>query len=195
MVWSVVQDHAEIDHGKAGEISAARGILNSLLDRGNVVFRDRSAEDVVDEFELPTARQRFNFNLAVAILAVSASLLLVPSLHVSFAANSLAIGNFWRLQNYFSVITLLEFGDHDFNVLLPGARNQEFLGLGIAEKSQHGVFFHQLVNARPQLVFIGAAFGLDRKRNGGLRPLLPRVFYRRRFFAARVLPYRVFLFS
>src|SRR5260370_29234073 len=167
MVWSVVQDHAEIDHGKAGEISAARGILNSLLDRGNVVFRDRSAEDVVDEFELPTARQRFNFNLAVAILAVPASLLLVPSLHVSFAAKSLAIGNFWRLQNYFSVITLLEFGDHDFNVLLPGARNQEFLGLGIAEKSQHGVFFHQLVNARPQLVFIGAAFGLDSKGNGG----------------------------
>src|SRR5258708_37283793 len=136
MVWPVIQDHAEVDHGKAGEISAARGILNSLLDSGNVVFRDGSAEDVVDEFELPTARQRLNSNLAVAILAAPASLLLVPSLHVRFAANVLAIGNFRRLQNYFCVIRLLEFGDHDFNVLLPRARNQDFLGLAIAGTSQ-----------------------------------------------------------
>src|SRR5713101_2590774 len=115
-----------------------------------------------------------------------------PCPPVCFATNSLAIGNFRRLQNYFCVITLLEFGDHDFNVLLPRARNQEFLGLGIAEKSQHGVFFHQLVNARPQLVFIGATFGLDSKRNGGLGQLHSRILNGRRFVAESVARERVF---
>ena len=40
-------------------------------------------------------------------------------------------------------------------------RDQELLGLGIAEEAQHGVFFHQLVDSRSQLVFVGAALGLD----------------------------------
>ena len=90
------------------------------------------------------------------------------------------------------MIALLHLRDDDFDVLLPGARNQKFLGLGIAEKAQHGIFFHQFVDARAQLVFIRAALGLDRKRDSRLGQLHSRILDRRALVAQRVASQRVF---
>ena len=59
------------------------------------------------------------------------------------------------------MVPVLQLGDDDFDVLLAGARDQEFLRLGVAEEAQHGIFFHQLVDAVAQLVFVGAGLGLD----------------------------------
>ena len=70
-------------------------------------------------------------------------------------------GTFGRFEVDFGVITVLQLGDHDFDVLLAGARDQEFFRLGVAKEAQHGIFFHQLVDAIAQLVFVGAGLGLD----------------------------------
>ena len=102
---------------------------------------------------------------------MAAGLLLVASLHVGLAANGLAIGNLGRFQHDFGVVALLHLRDDDFNVLLAGARDQEFLGLRVAEEAQHGVFFHELVDAGAELVFVGAALGLDGKGDRGLGQL------------------------
>src|SRR6202451_1651299 len=123
-------------------MSARCGIFNSLLYRRNVVLGNRAAKNIVDEFELAAAHQRLHLDLAIAVLTVSAGLLLMPALHVGLTANRFAIRNFWRLQNYFRVIPLLQLRDHDFNVLLPRARDEEFLSLRIAKESQHRIFFH-----------------------------------------------------
>ena len=77
-------------------------------------------------------------------------------------------GNFGSLEVHFGVITVLQLGNDDFDVLLAGARDEEFLGLGIAEEAQHGILFHQLVDAVAQLVFVGAGLGLDGERDGRL---------------------------
>ncbi len=90
------------------------------------------------------------------------------------------------------MVALLHLRDHDFDVLLAGAGDQKFLGLRIAEESQHGIFFHQLVDARPQLVFIGAALGLDGEGDGRLRQLHSRILNGRGFIAQRVAGQRVF---
>ena len=86
----------------------------------------------------------------------------------ALAANGLAIGNLGRLQVDFGVVAVLQLGDHHFDVLLAGAGDQELLGLRIAEEAQHGIFFHQLVDAVAQLVFIGARLGLDGEGDGRL---------------------------
>jgi hypothetical protein len=44
-------------------------------------------------------------------------------------------------------------------VLLAGAGDEELLGLRIAEEAQHGVFFHQLVNADASLSSSARVFG------------------------------------
>ena len=79
MVRAVEHRHAEIDHRIAGEVAARPRVLDALLDRRHELARDRAAEDVVDELEIGAARQRLDFDLAVAELAVAAGLLLVPA--------------------------------------------------------------------------------------------------------------------
>ena len=149
----------------------------------NIVLRNRAAENVVHKLELAASRQRLHLDLAVAVLAVAAGLLLVASLHVGLAANGLAVGHLGRFQNDFGVIALLQLRNDDFDVLLAGARDEKFLRLRIAEEAQHGIFFHQFVDARAQLVFIGAALGLDGKGDRRLRQFHARILNGRRLVA------------
>ena len=109
---------------------------------------------------------------------MSAGLLLVFALDVSLAADGLAVWNFGRFQNYFGVVSLLHLRDHYFDVLLARARDQEFLGLGIAEEAQHGVFFHEFVDAGAQLVLVGSALGFDGEGDRGLGQLYSRILNR-----------------
>ena len=76
---------------------------------------------------------------------------------------------------------------------VPG--DQEFLGLGIAEEAQHGIFFHELVDARAQLVFVGAALGLDRERDCRLGQMNFRILNGRVLVAERIAGERVFQFG
>src|SRR5215471_21273255 len=98
VIRTVVEHDLEVHHRISGQITARGGVFDSLLDRGNKVPGNGSAKDVVDELELAAAWQRFHFDLAVAVLAVAAGLLLVAPLHVGLTANRLAVGNLRRLQ-------------------------------------------------------------------------------------------------
>jgi hypothetical protein len=169
VIRAVIEHDTKIDHGESGEISAGGGVTDSFFYGRNVIFRNGAAENIVDELELAAAWQGFHADLAVPVLTVAAGLLLVASLHVGFAANSLAVRNFGSLQDHFRVIALLKLRNDDFDMLLAGARDEEFLGLRIAEETQHAIFFHQFVYAGPELVFVRAALGFDGKRDGRLR--------------------------
>src|SRR5205814_8635612 len=79
------------------QITAQGSIFNSLFHHMNKVSRNGAAENVVHELEFRASRQRFHFNLAVAILTMAASLLLVTALNVGASANGLAIRNLGRL--------------------------------------------------------------------------------------------------
>ena len=117
---------------------------------------------------------------------MASGLLFVPALHVGAAADGLAIRDFRRLQNHFGVIALLQFCDHDLDVLLPRAGDQKFLGLRVAEEAQHEIFFHQLVDAVGELVFIGARLGLDGKSNGRLGQLQVGILNRAALVSQRI---------
>ena len=107
MIRTVVEHNSEINHRKSGQITAGGCVFDSLFNGRNIVPGNRPAENVIDEFELRSARQRLNFDLAIAVLTMAASLLFVSSLHVSPAANGFAIRDFRGLENYFGVISLL----------------------------------------------------------------------------------------
>src|SRR5438445_13373396 len=97
MVAAVIEDHAEIHYGKSSQIAARRRFHNSFFYRWNVVPGDGATEDVIHKFKILAALQRFHFDLAVAVLAVTAALLFVATLHVGLAANGFTIRNFRRL--------------------------------------------------------------------------------------------------
>ena len=82
MVLAVVDLDAEVDHRESGEVAALPDVLDPLLDRGDVVPRDRAAERVVVELEVGAARERLDADLAVGELSVAARLLLVAAVRL-----------------------------------------------------------------------------------------------------------------
>src|SRR5205807_8153874 len=84
-------------HRVAGEIAADARFLNAFFDGGDELARDRAAEDVVDEFEVRSAGERFDLDLAVAELAVAAGLFLVPPVRLGGGLDRLAVRNARRL--------------------------------------------------------------------------------------------------
>src|ERR1700722_15019962 len=168
VVGTVVEDCPEVHHGITREVAAGGSIFDPFFNRRNEVAWNGAPEDIVDEFKFGPTRKRFHFDLADAILAMAASLLLVASLHIGFAANRLAIWNFRRLQDDFSGVAFPHLRNYDFNMLLTRACDEELLCLGIAEKAEHRIFFHELVQSNPKFVFIRATLRLDSECDGGL---------------------------
>ena len=68
-------------------------------------------------------------------------------------------------------------------MLLAGPGDEELFRLGIAEEAQHGVLFHQLVDAVAQLVFVGPGLGFDGEGDCRLGKGDPRILDGRAFVA------------
>src|SRR6476646_7767803 len=166
MIAPVIEDYAEINYGESRQEATRSRLNNSLFHGGNIVLGDGAAEDVIHELKILSALQRFHLDLAVAILALPAALLLVATLYVSASTDGFAIRNFRRLQQHFRVVTLLQLGDDDFDMLLAGSGDQELLGLLITEEAHHGIFFHQFVQTIRELVFIIAALWFNGEGDG-----------------------------
>src|SRR6185437_10775386 len=166
VIAAVVEDHAEIDDRVACEEPALSSLDNAFFYGRNEVLGNGAAENVIHELKALAALHGFHLDFAVAVLAVAAALLLVATLDVSLAANGFTVRDFGSFEVDFSVVALLELGNNHLNVLLAGAGDEKFLGLLVAEEAEHGVFFHQLVDAVGELVFIVAALGLDREGDG-----------------------------
>ena len=135
MIFAVVEAHAEIHHRKSRQKAALGRIAHALFHRRNPVLGNRAAENIVHELDSRAARQRLHLDAAHAELPVAAGLLLVLAFGVGLAANRLAVGNLGRLERQLHVIALAQLRDHHFDVLLPRAAQQKFLGLRIARRS------------------------------------------------------------
>src|SRR5262249_44721633 len=122
VIRAVVNRDLEIDHGKAGQVAVGGGFDDAFLDRGDVVLRDRAAENLVGELEIRPARQWLHADPAIAELPVAAGLFLVPALYVGFAPNGFAIRNLGGLQHDLDGVAFLQTADDDFDMLLALAR-------------------------------------------------------------------------
>src|ERR1019366_8322675 len=87
VVGAVVQNDPEVNHREASEKAALCGLDNALLDGGDIVLGNRAAEDLIDELEVAAARHGLHLDLAIAKLAVSATLFFVAALHIGLATD------------------------------------------------------------------------------------------------------------
>src|SRR5262249_10159418 len=186
VVFAVVQNGAKIRYWKPCEIAARGRVANTLFDRRNPVFRNRSAENIVDELDALAALDRLELHAADAELAVPAGLFLVLAFGVGLTADGFAVGHFGRLQREVHVVALLELGDDHLDVLLAGTGEQKLFGLRIARIAECGVLFQYFVNPYANLVFIGARLRLNRKGDGWLRQTRGGIENRRSFIPQRI---------
>ena len=119
--------------------------------------------------------QRLHLDPAIAELAVTAGLLLVAALDVGPAANGFAVGNLRRFQGDIHAVALLQAADHDFDMLLAAAGQQELAGLRVAVEAQGLVFFQDAVDGVAHAVFVVARLGFDGEGDGGLRQFDRRI--------------------
>ena len=78
MIGAVDQLRRDVDHRKA-EGAVLERVDDALLHRRNIIARHHAALDLLGEGEARAARQRFDVEHDVAVLAVAARLLLVAT--------------------------------------------------------------------------------------------------------------------
>src|SRR6202030_3823846 len=100
--------------------TARGGIANSLFHRGNPVFRNRPAKNIVHKFDTLAAFRGLHLDAADAELTVAAGLLFVFAFGVGAPADRFAVSDFRRLQREVHVVTLVQLGHHHLYVLLAG---------------------------------------------------------------------------
>ncbi len=122
VIAAVVDGGAEVDDRIACKIAACRRFLHALFNRGNELPRNRAAEDVVHELESAPTWKRFNAQLAVAKLSMSAGLLFMPPMAAGTRANGLPIGNLRRLERDLRMKPAAQPGHNRLDVKLSCAR-------------------------------------------------------------------------
>ena len=121
-------------------------------------------------------------NMDFGKLSPAAGLLFVP---VDDALGRLAdgfqVGNFRGLKNDLQPEFSFQFFNRGFQMDLPHPGEDDFLGLGIPVQAQGGVFFHEAVQGREDLIFVAFVLGLngigDDRAGRGLEGEKDRIFF------------------
>ena len=164
----VVDRGAEVHHRIAGQVAAPPGVLDALLDGWHELPRDGAPENLVHELEVLAPRERLDANLAVAELAVSAGLFLVPAVGIRWHRDRLAIRNARELERDLDAEAPSQLGDGDLDVQLALAREQRLLRLRIAAVVDGGILLPEPVQRRADLLFVAARLRFDGVGEHGL---------------------------
>ena len=159
MIRTVVEGHLEVDTGKPGQYTLGGGFEDSFFNRRDVRTRNRTADNGVHKFKSGAPRLRLELNPAIAELAVSAGLLLMPALNPNLFLYGFPVWHLGDVEHGFDIEFSLQLFDRDFDVDLAGAGEQNFLRFGVAVELQTHVFFHQFGERTEDLVFIPLGFG------------------------------------
>src|SRR5579864_726253 len=176
MVRAVVEYYTEIDHGVSGQEAVLGGLEYPLFNCRDIVLGNRTAENLVDELELGTAREGLHADPAVTELAVAAGLLFMTSLDIGFAADGFPIRDFGRLEGHVDAVAFFQTADNDLDMLLAAATQKELFGLRIAKEAQGLIFFQDAVDGVTHAVLVLPRLGFDGEGDRGFGQLDGRIF-------------------
>ena len=123
--------------------------------------RNGAAGDLVDELEALAARQRLHLDDAIAELAVAAGLLLVTAAHFRVLAQAFLVRRRWRRGGDFDTEAALQPIEHDAQMRLALALQQDFVRRLIVHDVEAGVFFDQLLQRAGETHVVLAVLGGD----------------------------------
>src|SRR5690606_14159068 len=123
MVLAVVDHHADVLHGIAGERTRGEHLADALLDGRHELSRNDAALRLIDELEAGTALERLDPEEHFTELPRAAGLLLVARVPLGRNGNRFAIRDAWRARFDLDVVDLREPVEHGAQVQLPEAAN------------------------------------------------------------------------
>src|SRR5699024_3987276 len=134
--------------------------LDTLVNSGNILFRDRAANDAVDEL-VTLATVGLDLDLDVTILALTARLTSVLGLLVGFLANGLAVSNLGSADVGLDLELTQQTVDDDLQMELAHAGDDGLTGLFVGPGTEGGVLFRQLGQSNAHLLGTGIGLGLN----------------------------------
>src|ERR671916_209799 len=169
VVLAVDQGGLDAHHRVAGEDAVLHGVLHALVDRGDVLPRDATTGDGVDELVgggVTADLQRLQRHLDLRELTGPTGLLLVGVVVLlDGLADRLAVGDL-RLADVGLDLELAPHAvDEDLQVQLAHAGDDRLTGLLVEADLEGRVFLGQLLDGRAQLLLVALGLRLDGDRD------------------------------
>jgi hypothetical protein len=166
VVGAVLQRHLDVDHGVAGEHAVLHGLLAAGVDRGDVLARDATTGDGVDELvaalTLGGAGRGLDRDLDLGELARTTGLLLVRVVDaLDDLGDRLAVGDL-RLADVGLDLELAAHAvDEHLEVQLAHAGDDRLAGLLVGADLEGRVLLRQALDRGAELLLVALGLGLD----------------------------------
>src|SRR5438094_421926 len=168
VVRPVRQHDPDVHHRVTGEDPRVQGLPDALLDGGNVLPWDRSANDLVFELEALPRLVGLDLEVDVAVLAATTRLPHVAALGLGVLPYRLAIRDLGLADIRLDLELAQEAVDDDLQVELAHAVDELLARLLVAGHPERGVFQREARQRHAELLLVGARLRLDRHRDDRL---------------------------
>src|ERR1043165_7444038 len=179
------EPHLDVYQLVTGEEATPHRVANAVLNRLDVLLRNRATRDLVLKHETLTG-SGFDLDLDVAELTTTASLFLVDFLAGRRLRDRFAIGHLRLADIRLDAKLALHAIDDDLEVQLTHAGDDRLAGFGIGGNVERRIFLRETIQRHAEFVLILTRLRLDRDANHGRRELHLLENDRLRFVANRV---------
>ena len=171
MIRTVVQFDTDVDDLVTGDRAVFQSLFDTFFYAADVFLRDRTANDMVDEFEAFAGFSRIDTDLDMTILSGTTGLLLVLVVHVDFLGERLFVGDL-RLADVSLYLELTqESVDDDLKMQLAHAGDDRLTCVFVGVGAECWVFFCQLGKSSTHLFLTCFCLGFDRDLDDRIREL------------------------
>ena len=169
VVAAVVQRDLDVDHLVAGENAALHRVLDALVDRLDVLLRNRAALGVVGELVALARLVRRDADLRVAVVTRTTGLTDVLAFRLGVAADRLAVGHLRLADVRLDLVLAHHAVDDDLQVQLAHAGDDRLARVDIRAHVEGRIFLRQLGQRHAHLLLVGLGLRLDRNLDNRLR--------------------------
>ena len=161
MGLAVEKRDPDVGHRIPGGHSLGHLCAHALLDAGDVLPRHHATDDLVDELEPGTLRQRFDLDVAHAVLTVTAGLFHVASVALGGTCEGLAQRHLQRLLVDCDPVVVRQAVEDEVQVRLTQAPEHLLTGVFLDLQDQARVLGQQPGQRLGKLVLVGLRAGDD----------------------------------
>src|SRR5215472_17432255 len=126
--------------------AAPQRLDHAFLDCGDIITRDRAADDSVDIGETRAARQRFHLERDVGELAMAPTLTLEAGMLLSAAPDRLLVVHRSAASIDRQVVAIAQAVDGDLQMNVALAPQHHFLRVGVLLELERGILLDQLTD-------------------------------------------------
>src|ERR1700761_8966646 len=162
VIAAVIQAHLDVDHLVARQHTTRHRLLDTLVDRLDVLLRDHAALDIVRELVALTRLVRLDTNLGVAVVTRAPRLANVLAFRLGLAADRLAVVHLRLADIRFNLVLAHHAVDDDLQMQLAHAGDDRLPAGLVGPHLEGRIFLRQLGQRHAHLFLVHLRLRLNR---------------------------------